>query len=412
MNPRLTSLQSYPFEKLQALIEHITPAPSRTRLTLAIGEPQHPAPAFVHQALEEHWRSVSSYPSTRGPRALREVMAHWLERRFQLPALDPDRHVLPASGTREALFGAVQTAVGERFGGERPVVILPNPFYQIYEGAALLAGAEPYYLNTTADSGYRMDFSAVPPAIWRRTCLVFVCSPGNPTGTVVSQRALQELLELAARHDFMLASDECYSEIYFDEDQPPPGLLQAAADAGVHDYQRCLVFHSLSKRSSLPGLRSGFVAGDPAFLAAFHTYRTYQGSALSSLAQAVSLRAWSDETHVRANRDLYRQKFDAVLALLGPTCGATRPDAGFYLWLRTPVADDVFARELYAEENLLVLPGSYLSREAWGRNPGQGYVRIALVASPAECIEAAERIRRYTLSVAPTGALHGYSGRH
>lgn len=410
MNPRLASLQSYPFEKLQNLIQHITPNPARARLTLAIGEPQHAAPEFVRETLETHWRSVSSYPSTRGPRALREAIAQWLERRFALPPLDPDRHILPASGTREALFGCVQAAVGETC-TTRPVVILPNPFYQIYEGATLLAGAEPYFLNTGPEQDYRMDFSTVPEAIWRRTCLVFVCTPGNPTGTVLSVPELQALLERAERYDFMLASDECYSEIYFDEQQPPPGLLQAAAMAGVTDYRRCLVFHSLSKRSSLPGLRSGFVAGDPDFLAGFHTYRTYQGSALSSLAHAISIRAWSDEQHVRENRALYRQKFDAVLNTLAP-CQAVRPDAGFYLWLPTPGPDDRFAQGLYAAENVLVLPGSYLSRDAHGQNPGRGYVRIALVASPAHCLEAAERIRRYTLSEAPTGAVHGYSGCH
>ncbi|MHB1950925.1 MAG: succinyldiaminopimelate transaminase [Acidiferrobacteraceae bacterium] len=398
MNPRLASLQPYPFEKLAALIKDTTPAPGLAPLALSIGEPQHDAPEFLRDEMLRQFGSVASYPTTRGSRALRFAIAQWLTRRFGLKAVDPERHVLAASGTREALFSVVQAAVdGER--SPRPVVIVPNPFYQIYEGAALLAGAEPYYLNTDPASGYRMDLSAVPPEILRRTCLVFVCSPGNPTGAVLSRADLAGLIDLAERYDFLIASDECYSEIYFDESEPPPGLLQAAEAHGVPDFRRCIVFHSLSKRSNLPGLRSGFVAGDGEFLKAFHTYRTYHGAAMSSLAQAISVRAWEDETHVRNNRDLYRRKFSEAVDILGPVLNASRPDAGFYLWLDTGMDDEAFARGLYERENVLVLPGSFLSRRVNGTDPGQNRVRIALVASPTDCRDACFRIARHAATI-------------
>lgn len=398
MNPRLASLQPYPFEKLSALIKHTIPDQSLTPLALSIGEPRHDAPRFLRDEALAHFDSVSSYPTTRGSQALRRAIAEWLGRRFGLKTIDPERHVLGASGTREALFSVVQTAV-DAGGSPRPIVILPNPFYQIYEGAALLAGAEPYYVNTSAESGYRMDFASIPPEILRRTCLVFVCSPGNPTGAVLSAAELTSLIDLAERYDFLIASDECYSEIYFDESAPPPGLLQAAEAYGVPDFRRCVVFHSLSKRSNLPGLRSGFIAGDGAFLQAFHAYRTYHGAAMSSLAQAVSIRAWSDETHVRDNRDLYRRKFADAVDILGPVLNARRPDAGFYLWLETGIDDESFARGLYEQENVLVLPGSFLSRKAHGTDPGHGHVRVALVASPEDCREASRRMARYAMTL-------------
>lgn len=399
MNPRLASLQPYPFEKLSALIKHTTPARGKTPISLAIGEPQHEAPGFVRDVMLDHMKSLSTYPTTRGSAALRAAIAAWLQHRFGIPRVDPDRHVLAASGTREALFSVVQAAVGGTDGAERPIVMLPNPFYQIYEGAALLAGAEPYYLNTLPGAGYRPDLDAVPEAVWRRTRLMFVCSPGNPTGAVLPLDALKDLIRRAQHYQFMIASDECYSEIYGDESAPPPGLLEAAAALGVDDFAQCLVFHSLSKRSNLPGLRTGFIAGDGAFLQSFHTYRTYQGTAMSSLAQAVSVAAWGDETHVRENRALYRHKFTEALALLGPAMGATRPDAGFYLWLPTPIADEAFARGLYEQENVLVLPGSYLSRTSGGVNPGEGRVRVALVPPPGPCLDAIRRIHHYAQSL-------------
>ncbi len=382
----------------------VSPTPDRPLIRLSIGEPQHAAPRIVLEEIGAQLHTLSSYPTTQGLPALRQAVADWANRRFHLERmpLDPQRHILPVSGTREALFSIVQ-AVIDPTDTAHPVIILPNPFYQIYEGAALLAGAEPYFLNTFAESGYRMDFDAVPAQIWKRTRMVFVCSPGNPTGAVINHEELTRLIELAHRHDFLIVSDECYSEIYFDELQPPPGILQAAHDLGVADFRHCLTFQSLSKRSNLPGLRSGFVAGDGAVMARYLDYRTYHGCSLSSLAQAASIKAWGDEDHVRANRDLYRAKFDAVLAILAPVLDIARPQAGFYLWPRTPQNDEHFARELYQRENVLVLPGSYLSRTAGGVNPGHNRVRMALVAPLAECVEAAHRIRHHVESVCPIG---------
>jgi N-succinyldiaminopimelate aminotransferase len=338
---------------------------------------------------------------TKGSLALRESIVRWTNRRFQLnhAPLDPERHVLPCAGTREALFSIAQTVIDRRAHGDQPVVISPNPFYQIYEGAALLAGARPYFLNTNAANGYRMEFARVPEEIWAHVQLVYVCSPGNPTGAVLQHDDFAQLLALAEQHDFLIASDECYSEIYFDEDRPPTGLLQVAHDLGIQDYRRCLVFHSLSKRSNLPGLRSGFVAGDGALLEQYFQYRTYQGCALPPPTQAASIAAWNDEIHVRTNRDLYRAKFNAVLDILQPVLKVEKPEAGFYLWPELPQDDETFARELYARENVLVLPGSYLSRYAQGENPGARHVRLALVASLPECVEAAHRIRNYVESL-------------
>jgi N-succinyldiaminopimelate aminotransferase len=398
MNARLAALQPYPFQKLAALIQGIEPPKSKPPIRLSIGEPQHAAPAFVLEALAKNLPSLSSYPATKASPELRRSIASWANRRFKLERqpLDPERHVLPVAGTREALFSIAQTVVDAR---AAPVVMMPNPFYQIYEGAALLAGAEPYLLNTIEANGYRPNLAAVPETIWRRTQLMYVCSPGNPTGTVLSIEDWGKIIALSQRYGFVIASDECYSELYFDEAKPPPGLLEAAAHLGVGGYRNCLVFHSLSKRSNLPGLRSGFVAGDAAILEAYFNYRTYQGCALPPPTQAASIVAWSDEAHVRANRDLYRAKFDAVLNELAGTLDVKRPDASFYLWPRTPQDDATFARELYARENVLVLPGSYLSRPSADGNPGANRLRVALVAPLEECVEAAKRIRRYVQSL-------------
>lgn len=400
MNSKLAGLHAYPFQKLARLTQDITPA-AHTPIVLAVGEPKHAAPAIVLEALRANLGSVSSYPSTKGLPALRAAIAAWCTRRFNLRRmpLDPERHVLPACGTREALFGLAQTVIDSSASGERPVVIMPNPFYQIYEGAALLAGAEPYYVNTTAADGYRMDLASVPEAVLRRTRLAYVCSPGNPTGAVLDRNDYARLLELAQRYDFVLAADECYSEIYFDEQDPPLGLLQVADELGIADYRRCVVFHSLSKRSSLPGLRSGFVAGDGELMPQFLQYRTYDGCTVPSITQAASIPAWQDETHVQANRAQYRAKFDAVLDILAPVMQVERPQAGFYLWPQTSMDDESFTRELYRRENVLVLPGRYLSRTAHGIDPGHKRVRMALVASVDECREAATRIRRFVETV-------------
>jgi N-succinyldiaminopimelate aminotransferase len=398
MNPNLPRLHPYPFEKLARLKSGIRPPSEKPPIALSIGEPRHPAPDFVAEALTAHLHGLSRYPLTAGAPALREAMAAWASRRFHLTAgsLDPERRILPVNGTREALFAFAQCVIDAR---DRPLVLMPNPFYQIYEGAALLAGAEPYFLNTPAATGFLPDYDAVPEAVWRRCQLLYLCSPGNPAGAVTPLAALQGLIEKADRYDFILAADECYSELYFDEDDPPLGLLRACAAMGRDDYRRCVVFHSLSKRSNLPGLRSGFVAGDEEIITAFLRYRTYHGCAMAPFAQAASSAAWSDENHVRENRRLYRDKFDAVLEVLAPVLDVDRPDASFYLWPRTPVDDTDFARDLYATQHVTVLPGSYLSREAGGANPGRNRVRMALVAPLEECVEAARRIRAFVGSL-------------
>jgi N-succinyldiaminopimelate aminotransferase len=401
MNSRLAGLQPYPFQKLARLVEGITPPRDKTPIRLSMGEPQHAAPPFVLEALTANLEGLSHYPVTKGSAELRRSIAAWATRRFRLDriALDPDRHVLPVAGTREALFSIAQAVIDRPSGAEQPLVIMPNPFYQIYEGAALLAGARPYFLNTTEAGGYRMDFARVPADVWEQVQLVYVCSPGNPTGGVLEHADFAQLLELAERHDFLIASDECYTEIYFDEARPPAGLLQVANDLGLADFRRCLVFQSLSKRSNLPGLRSGFVAGDGAVMEKYFEYRTYQGCALPPPTQAASIAAWDDESHVRANRDQYRAKFAAVLDILAPVLDVKKPDASFYLWPATPLDDETFTRELYARENVLVVPGRYLSRHAQGTDPGIDRVRMALVAPLDECIEAARRVRNYVESL-------------
>jgi N-succinyldiaminopimelate aminotransferase len=394
MNPLLDTLQPYPFEKLARLKHGIEPPTGLRHIALSIGEPKHPTPPFILETLSAHLDGLTQYPSTQGIPELRQVIAEWLSQRFDLPgpAIDPARHVLPCNGTREALFAFAQAVINPK---EKPLVLMPNPFYQIYEGAALLAGAEPYFLNTTGETGYIPDFDAVPDAIWARCQLLYICSPGNPTGAVMSTETQQQLLEKAQRFDFIIASDECYSELYNDENNPPPGLLQTAYAMGNSDFSRCIVFHSLSKRSNAPGLRSGFVAGDANIVARFLLYRTYHGCALSLPVQRASLAAWQDEAHVTANRALYRQKFSAVSDILKDSLPVTVPPAGFYLWPATPGDDQAFAQQLFASQNVTVLPGSYLSRPFQGVNPGQGYVRMALVAPLDDCMEAAYRIRNF-----------------
>ncbi len=394
MNPDLDRLQPYPFEKLAALKVGVVPPADLGPIALSIGEPKHPTPDFITETLIAHLHLLSSYPTTRGLPALRQAIGEWLSRRFQLPAggLDPERQILPLNGTREGLFALPQALVDR---SRQPLVLMPNPFYQIYEGAALLAGAEPRYLPCLAEQGYLPDFATVTADTWRRCQLLYLCSPGNPSGAVIPLATLQRLIELAEEFDFVIAADECYAELYDDEAQPPVGLLQAAASLGRGDYRRCLVFHSLSKRSNVPGLRSGFVAGDAELIERFFQYRTYHGCAMPVQHQHASLAAWRDEAHVVANRALYRAKFDAVLAILGEVLEVSRPAGGFYLWPRTPIPDPDFARGLFAASNVTVLPGSYLSRAVDGVDPGAGRVRLALVAPLDECVEAAWRIRRY-----------------
>ncbi|QGZ31906.1 succinyldiaminopimelate transaminase [Stutzerimonas stutzeri] len=394
MNDDLSLLQPYPFEKLRALLADAQPPAEKRPIALSIGEPKHPSPDFVAQALAANLDQLAVYPSTLGIAALRESIARWCERRFGVPAgcVDPARHVLPVNGTREALFAFTQAVVNR---SADALVISPNPFYQIYEGATLLAGAVPHYLACTAENDFNPDFDAVSADTWRRTQILFLCSPGNPTGALVPLETLKRLIALADEHDFVIAADECYSELYFDEAHPPAGLLTACAALGRDDFKRCVVFHSLSKRSNLPGLRSGFVAGDADILKAFLLYRTYHGCAMPVQTQLASLAAWSDEAHVQANRQMYREKFDAVLAILAPVMDVQRPDGGFYLWPKTPTDDQQFTRDLFTREHVTVVPGSYLSREVEGFSPGSGRVRMALVAPLADCVEAAERIRDF-----------------
>ena len=394
MNNALQQLQPYPFEKLRALLGSVTPNPDKRPIALSIGEPKHKSPEFVAKALADNLDQMAVYPTTAGIPALREAIAKWCERRFNVPGgwLDASKHVLPVNGTREALFAFTQTVVARSDDG---LVISPNPFYQIYEGAAFLAGAKPHYLPCLAEHGFNPDFDAVPADIWKRCQILFLCSPGNPTGALIPVGTLKKLIALADEHDFVIAADECYSELYFDEQIPPPGLLSACAELGRKDFKRCVVFHSLSKRSNLPGLRSGFVAGDAEILKAFLLYRTYHGCAMPIQTQLASIAAWNDEEHVRANRDLYREKFDAVLDILSPVMDVQHPDGGFYLWPNVGCDDAQFCRDLFVAEHVTVVPGSYLSRDVDGFNPGAGRVRMALVAPLAECIEAAERIRDF-----------------
>lgn len=388
MNPDLNLLHPYPFEKLAQLFSGHVPA-AKPHIALSIGEPQHPAPAFIQQITRDNTDLLAKYPSTIGIAELRQSIAGWLQRRYAVK-VDADSQILPVNGTREALFAFAQ-AVLDR--SQKPLVLMPNPFYQIYEGAALLAGGEPVYLPCTEHSGLQPDFAAVPESVWQRCQLLYICSPGNPTGAVMSIEQMSTLIELADRYDFVIASDECYADIY--SDTPPPGLLQACAALGRDDFRRCVVFHSLSKRSNLPGMRSGFVAGDATVLGQFLRYRTYHGCAMPMHHQIASIAAWDDDRHAADNRALYQQKFDAVLEILGSVLDVSKPDAGFYLWPKTGISDETFALELKRQQNVTVLPGRYLSREIDGLNPGAGRVRMALVATLEECIEGAKRIREF-----------------
>ncbi|MDP1557336.1 MAG: succinyldiaminopimelate transaminase [Nitrosomonas sp.] len=391
MNPKLNQLQPYPFQKLRDLFEGITPNPAYTPISLQIGEPKHPTPHFICQTLADNLDAMARYPTTLGIKSLRSSIAAWLTRRYGLPAINPDTEVIPVNGSREALFSFAQAVIDTSMPG--PVVICPNPFYQIYEGAALLAGAETYFINTLPDSQFKLDFAQVPDEIWLRTQLIYVCSPNNPTGRVMSLAEWQQLFALSDRYGFVIAADECYSEIYFDEAQPPLGALEAAHRSGRRGFPRLVVFSSLSKRSNVPGMRSGFVAGDAAILEKFLLYRTYHGSTMNPAVQAASAAAWNDETHVVENRQQYSEKFNTIVALLTGSLPVTMPDAAFYLWVRTPMNDVEFTKQLYQEYHVTILPGSYLAREAHGVNPGENFVRIALVASLAECVEAIDRIK-------------------
>jgi N-succinyldiaminopimelate aminotransferase len=395
MNPGLENCHAYPFEKLTQLLEGVTIDPNKSAISLAIGEPKHPTPEFILDALKSNITGVAVYPTTRGIIELRQAIADWLCSRFNLPrtSIDADKNVLPVNGTREALFAIAQTIINKD--KQTPIVILPNPFYQIYEGAALLAGAEPYYLNCTEDNKFIPDFSAVPDNIWQRCQLVYLCSPGNPTGAVVDKETVKELMALSEKYDFTIASDECYSEIYQLEDQPPVGLLEYANELGNSEYKRCLVFHSLSKRSNVPGLRSGFVAGDGQLIEHFLRYRTYHGGAMPLHTQKASIAAWNDEGHVIQNRLQYREKFNKICTILNPVLTVSPPVASFYLWPALPCSDTDFARKLFTSENVKVLPGSYLSRDSSGFNPGTNRIRIALVAEITECVEAANRIKQF-----------------
>ena len=390
MNPNLDKLQPYPFQRLRDLFKGITPNAQYSAINLSIGEPKHETPPLIKQALADNLSGLANYPTTAGGHELRQAISAWLSQRYGIPAPAPEKAILPVNGSREALFAFAQAVIDNS--RPAPVVIAPNPFYQIYEGAALLAGAEPYFINTLPENSHVMDFGAVPDNIWQRTQLVYVCSPGNPSGKVMSLDQWRELFALADRYGFVIAADECYSEIYFDEAEPPIGALQAAHELG-RGLERLVVFSSLSKRSNVPGMRSGFVAGDAQILEKFLLYRTYHGCAMSPAVQAASIAAWNDEAHVVENRRLYAEKFSKVTPLLSGSLEVEMPDAAFYLWARTPQPDTEYAQRLYRDYNVTVLPGSYLARDAHGINPGKGFVRLALVASLEECLEAAKRMQ-------------------
>ncbi|MGO4376836.1 succinyldiaminopimelate transaminase [Pseudoduganella sp. RAF19] len=398
MNPHLDKLQPYPFEKLRQLFASVTPNQDYPAISLGMGEPKHPTPPFIQQALIEHIGGLANYPTTIGSEALRKAIAGWLERRYGLPALDPATQVLPVNGSREALFALAQTVITPDSG---QLVMSPNPFYQIYEGAAYLAGAEPYFVNSDPSRNFACDYDSVPEEVWKRVRLLYLCSPGNPTGAVLTLTDWENLFALSERHGFIIAADECYSEIYHG-DEPPLGAMEAAHKLGLNTagkpYARLVVFSSLSKRSNVPGMRSGFVAGDADVLKKFLLYRTYHGSAMSPVVQAASVAAWNDETHVEANRAEYRAKFAAITPLLQEVMDVALPDAGFYLWAdvsRTGLSDTEFAQRLHAEYNVTVLPGSFLARDAHGINPGRNRIRMALVAEASEGLEAARRIVQF-----------------
>ncbi|TDO96382.1 succinyldiaminopimelate transaminase [Marinomonas balearica] len=391
MNPLISNLHPYPFQKLAELLQNVEPAQDKELIKLTIGEPQHDAPQSVLDELQNTLSAVRKYPSTKGEVSLRKAISNWACNRFTLNSLDPETEVLPVTGTREALFAIVQTLVGSK---ENGTVISPNPFYQIYEGAAILAGASLEFLPCDDTNNYQVDYRSVSDDVWSRCEIVFVCSPNNPAGTVTPLEDYRFLIDQAKKFDFTIVSDECYSEIYFGTDKPL-GLLEACVELGNDRYEHCLIFQSLSKRSNLPGLRSGFVAGDATLLKPFLLYRTYQGCAMPNHHQAASIVAWGDEQHVQTNRDIYQRKFDAVLNILKPVMKVMKPEAGFYLWPKIPMGDEEFCVKLYEEEAVLVLPGSYLGREINSTNPGSNHVRLALVAEEELCTEAAERIRNF-----------------
>ncbi len=410
MNPKLRELQAYPFERLAKLKAGVEPPSHLTHIPLSIGEPKHAPPDFALQVLRDSLAGLGQYPSTIGLPDLRAACARWLERRFKLGAnrvgLDA---VLPVNGTREALFAFAQ-AVIDPSQRKSPLVAMPNPFYQIYEGAALLAGATPYFFETPAENHFLPDLDAIPASVWERVQLLYLCSPGNPGGAVMSTSQLRRAIELADRYDFLIASDECYAELYADENHPPPSLLNAALEAGHSNFERCVVFHSLSKRSSLPGLRSGFVAGDPSVLRDFLLYRTYHGCAMPIPTQLASIAAWNDDAHVKANRALYREKYARVLPILAPHLDVMQPAGGFYLWPKVQGDDARFTRDLFAEQNVTVVPGSYLARhtrdgaiDPSGDNPGAGRVRISLVADVEDCVTAARRIADFIQGIHSQG---------
>jgi N-succinyldiaminopimelate aminotransferase len=401
MNPLLDKLHPYPFEKLRLLFEQVTPAPQYKAISLGMGEPKHPTPSFIEQALADNLGGLAVYPTTIGSPEMRSAIAGWLERRYNLPKLNPATQVLPVNGSREALFALAQAVIDK---DAKSLVVSPNPFYQIYEGAAYLAGAEPYFVNSDPARNFGCDYDSIPDDVWKRVALLFVCSPGNPTGAVLSLTDWENLFALSERYNFIIAADECYSEIY--QGEPPLGAMEAAHQLGLatidKPYARLVVFSSLSKRSNVPGMRSGFVAGDADVLKKFLLYRTYHGGAMSLSVQAASIAAWNDETHVEQNREQYRAKFNAITPLLKEVLDVELPDAGFYLWAdvsRTGLSDTEFAQRLYAEYNVTVLPGSYLAREAHGINPGRNRIRMALVAETAEGLEAAQRIVQFCKSL-------------
>ena len=393
MNPLLSRLQPYPFERLRQLFAGVTPSPHHKPISLGIGEPRHATPPFILEALSRAFPALASYPLTAGSAELRQACAGWLARRYGV-SINPATQLLPVNGSREALFSFAQTVVNPTASAQ-PRVICPNPFYQIYEGAALLAGAQPYFVPSRADRNFAVDWRSVPADVWADAQLVYVCSPGNPTGAVMPLDEWELLFELSDRHGFVIASDECYSEIYF-RDEPPLGGLEAAHRLGRYDFRNLIAFTSLSKRSNAPGLRSGFVAGDAQWIQHYLLYRTYHGSAMSGMVQAASIEAWNDELHVQHNREQYRAKFAQVTPVLQQVLDVQLPDAAFYLWAAVPGGDDqAFARDLLAQYNVTVLPGSYLARESAGFNPGRGRIRMALVAETAECLEAAHRIVQF-----------------
>jgi N-succinyldiaminopimelate aminotransferase len=399
VNPLLDRLQPYPFEKLRLLFSDVAPAPVKA-ISLGIGEPKHPTPSFIRSALADSVDGLATYPTTIGSDALRGAIAAWLKHRYTLDEIDANSQILPVNGSREALFALAQTVIDP---SREALVVCPNPFYQIYEGAAYLAGAEPYFVNSDPQRNFAPDFSSVPSAIWRKVQLLYICSPGNPTGAVLSLEDWKNLFELSDRYNFVIASDECYSEIYFNND-PPLGGLEAAHKLGRKEFPRLISFSSLSKRSNVPGMRSGFVAGNASILKKFLLYRTYHGGAMSPSIQSASIAAWRDEEHVAQNREKYKTKFERITPMLQEVLDVSLPDAGFYLWAKVnkkvEISDTEYAKRLYAEYNVTVLPGSYLAREAHGINPGQNRIRMALVAELDECLEAAERIVEFSKRLA------------